>query len=190
MQDPKFWVPDTQQTPKCTAHCLAIWSPAQQEALPSSRLTSRGLSVAEQNQAALGMRNMPAPPLVTSSHISLEPKEVTLPKDKTISKDNTHRVGEVHNPIYGMNKLLHQREEKLGMKSSQSSIVKSSSKGLSFFKIKEKYENANKYLGFFLKRVHGYKIISSKNTASILVYRYLEDSYSQDIRKELTLSQC
>lgn len=127
------------------------------------------------------MRDMPAPPLATSACISLEPEEVTLPEDKTISKDNTHRVGEgkVQNLIYAMNKLQHQREEKLGMKPSQSSIVKSSSKGLSFFKIKEnmknKYENSNKYLWGFFKTVHVYNIISSENTASILVYRYLED---------------
>lgn len=70
--------------------------------------------------------------------------------DKTISKDNTHRVGEgkVHNSIYDMNKLQHQREKRLGMKPFQSRIVKCSSKGLSFFfKRKQKYENSYKYLG-------------------------------------------
>lgn len=63
------------------------------------------LSVAEQNQAALGMRDVPGPPSAHSVCISSEPEEVALPKDKTISKDNTHRVGEVHNPVYAMKKI-------------------------------------------------------------------------------------
>lgn len=52
----------------------------------------------------------------TADTISLEPEEATLPMDKTISKDNTHRVGEgkVHNSIYDMNKLAASEREKAG----------------------------------------------------------------------------
>lgn len=61
------------------------------------------------------------------------------------------------------------------MKPSQSSVVKCSGKGLSFFKRKEKYGNSNKYFFFLLVRVHICKSISSENAASILVYRYSKD---------------
>lgn len=69
------------------------------------------------------MSDTPAPPLATSTCISLESEEVTLRKDKKISKGNTHRVGEgkEYNLAYAMNKLQDQREETLGMKPSQSS---------------------------------------------------------------------
>lgn len=53
------------------------------------------------------MWDMPAPPLASPACISWEPEELTLPKDKTISKENTPRVGEQkeHNLIYAMSKL-------------------------------------------------------------------------------------
>lgn len=106
----------------------------------TSRLTSVGLSEGEKSQAALGMRVW-ASPLAASACISCEPEECTLPKDKTVSENNTHRAeeGKEHDTIYAMSKLRYWRDEKLGMKPSQSSIVKCSSKGLSFLsKRKEK----------------------------------------------------
>lgn len=76
---------------------------------------------------------MPAPHLATSACISWEPEELSILKDKTISKDNTQiEEAKEHNSIYAMSKLQYQRDEKLGMKPSQSSIVKCSSKGQSF----------------------------------------------------------
>lgn len=88
---------------------------------------------------------MPAPHLATSACISWEPEELSILKDKTISKDNTQRIEEAkeHNPIYAMSKLQYQRDEKLGMKPSQSSIVKCSSKGQSF--LSKRKENKGKF---------------------------------------------
>lgn len=90
---------------------------------------------------------MPAPPLATSACTSWEPEELPIPKDKTISKDNTHRIGErkEHNPIYALGKLRYQRDKKLGINPSQSSVVKCQVKDSpSLPREKKNKENSNK----------------------------------------------
>lgn len=90
---------------------------------------------------------MAALPHTTSACVSWEPGETTIPNDKTLSKDNTHRTGESeeHDPTYAISKLQHRRDEKLGMKPSQSSIDKCSSKGLSFLSKREKKKKKGKF---------------------------------------------
>lgn len=119
--------------------------------------------------------------------------EFIVPKDKTSSTDNTHRVreGKEHDPVHAMSKPQYQRDEKLGMKPSQSCIVKCSSKGLFFLskrKEKKRKENSNKY--FHLKEnLLVRKNVSSENTTSVLAHRSRKDECSQDTIKETTLPQ-